>query len=178
MFRIALPEITVRKAALALTVGAIALCATVLGTAGPAAATGATLRIVSGSNRALYLDVSGGSTGDGAKIVQWSLSGDNQAFTLQPSGSYFEFVNKKSGKCITTDGVAGHQLYQWRCHGTPDQLWDTSLTPQSGYRYSIMNVGSGLYMDVAANSFTQGAAIDTWYWEGGDNQYFTAYAAV
>lgn len=97
MFRIALPETRVRKAALALTVAAIALCAT-LGTAGPAAATGATLRIVSGSNRALYLDVSGGSTGDGAKIIQWSLSGDNQAFTLQPSGSYFEFVNKNSGK--------------------------------------------------------------------------------
>jgi hypothetical protein len=170
-------RIALRKTTLALTAVTIAVCAAIVTTAGPAAATGSSLRIVSGSNRALYLDVSGGSTGDGAKIIQWSLSGDNQVFTLQPSGSYFEFVNRKSGKCVTTDGVVGHQLYQWRCHGTPDQLWDTSLTPLSGYRYSIMNVGSGLYMNVAGNSFTQGAAIDTSYWQGGDNQYFTAYAA-
>ena len=166
MFRIAF-----RKLAMTAAAGVAAFSGLLVATAGTAhAATGPSYRI-SPTGSFLYLDVQGGSTGDGARIVQWSLSGDNQVFTLQPSGSYFELVNRHSGKCVTTDGVAGHQLYQWTCHGTANQLWDTALNP-NGHAYPIQSVASGLYVDVAGGSRAQGAAIDTWYWNGGDNQYF------
>jgi hypothetical protein len=103
------------------------------------------------SNEFPYLDVSGGSIYNGAPIIQWSLSGDNQVFTLQPSGSHFELINRNSGKCVTTDGVAGDQLFQWDCSGSANQLWDTSLTP-NGYGYWIRSVFSGLFVDVAGAS--------------------------
>jgi hypothetical protein len=154
-----------------MTIAAGALAATGLLAPGAAQASGfGPYRIYPNSNSFVFLDVSGGSTGDGAKIIQWSLSGSNQGWTLKPSGNYVEIVNVKSGKCITTDGVAGHQVYQWACNGTTNQLWETSLTPNSAR--SIRSVASGLYMDVSGDSRSQGAAIDTWYPNGGNNQYF------
>lgn len=70
--------------------------------------------------------------------------------------------------------MAGHQLYQFTCVGASQQLWDTDLTP--GFSaYSIQSVYSNLYMDVNGGSSSRGAAIDTWYWNGGQNQYFGAY---
>ncbi len=167
-------RIPFRKLAMTAAASVAAFSGLLLATAGTAHASGPRYRIAPESNPFVYLDVQGGSTGDGAPIVQWSLSGDNQFFTLQPSGSHFELVNGHSGKCVTTDGVAGHQLYQWACHGTDNQLWDTALTP-NGYGYAIRSVYSGLYVDVAGGSGAQGAAIDTWYWNGGYNQYFIAF---
>ncbi|MFF5289766.1 RICIN domain-containing protein [Paractinoplanes globisporus] len=119
----------------------------------------------------------GGSQGDGAPIIQWTLSGDNQVWTMQPSGSHFELINRNSNKCITTDGVAGHQVYQWYCSGTDNQLWDTSLTAGNLTGYRIKSVASGLALDVAGSSGARGAAIDTWYWNATPNQYFLASAA-
>jgi hypothetical protein len=169
-------RISFRKVALTLTTSALALSGLLLATGGAAQAGGPHYRIAPASNSFLYLDVSGGSIYDGAPIIQWSLSGDNQVFTLQPSGGHFELVNRNSGKCVTTDGIAGHQLYQWTCSGTDDQLWDTSLTPNTSV-YWIRSVRSGLYVDVAGSSAAQGAAIDTGYWNGGSNPWFSALGA-
>ncbi|WP_155357738.1 RICIN domain-containing protein [Acrocarpospora macrocephala] len=41
----------------------------------------------------------------------------------------------------------------------------------------VQNVGSGLFMEVSGGSGAQGAAIDTWYWNGGHNQYFLGTTA-
>jgi len=164
---------SLRKLTLTAAAGAVALTAALLAAPGAAQANGPTYRIAPQSNEFLYFDVAGGSKGDGAKIILWSLSGDNQLFTLQPSGSHFELVNKNSGKCITTDGVAGDQLYQWVCKGADNQLWDTGLAPGT-YTYSIFSVSSGLAVDINGDRRTQGAAVDTWYWQGTDNQWFMA----
>jgi hypothetical protein len=156
-----------------MTIAAGALAATGLLAAAPGAAqasSGFTVRIAPDSNQFLFFDVSGGSTGDGAKIIQWSLSGSNQGWTFRPSSSYYQIVNVKSGKCMTTDGVAGHQLYQWSCTPGNRQLWDTNMAP--GQESRILSVYSGLAVDVSGGSASQGAAIDTWYWNGGWNQYF------
>jgi hypothetical protein len=169
-------KLSLRKLVFVLAAGAVAISSLLVG-ANAAQANGPSYRIAPYSNRFVYFDVSGGSTGDGAPIIQWSLSGDNQVFTLEPSGSHFQLVNRHSGKCITTDGVAGHQLYQWVCHGTSNQLWDTGLTPVNGYVYPIVSVLSGLYVDVEGGSIAQGAAIITWYPSGAANQYFLAYGA-
>jgi hypothetical protein len=168
--------ISAKKAATIVTAGALAM-AGLLATSGAAHASGFAVRLAPASNPFLFLDVNGGSTGDGAPIIQWSLSGDNQVWTFQPAGSAYQIVNRHSGKCITTDGVAGHQVYQWYCHGTDNQLWATSLTPGNLTGYTIRNIGSGLFMDVAGGSGAQGAAIDTWYRNGGPNQFFLGHAA-
>ncbi|GAA0433763.1 hypothetical protein Acor_08000 [Acrocarpospora corrugata] len=167
---------SVKKAAVVGALSAAGLLATLPSPA--QAASGFTVRVEPESNPFLFLDVNGGATGDGAQIIQWSLSGDNQIWTFQPSGSHYQIVNRRSGKCITSDGLPGTPLYQWRCKGTALQQWDTSLTPSTGLAYSIRNVGSGLFMEVSGDSGAQGTAIDTWYWNGGLNQYFlgtTAY---
>jgi hypothetical protein len=160
------------RKSIAVAATSAAALAGLLATPGAAHANGPQVRLSPLSNPFLFLDVQGGSHGDGAPIVQWPLSGDNQLFTMQPSGSHFELVNKASNKCVTSDGVAGHQVYQWYCHGTDNQLWDTSLVANNLISYPIRSVASGLYLDVAGNSGAQGAAIDTWYWNGGPNQYF------
>jgi hypothetical protein len=153
---------------------AAALTGLLLAAPGAAQASGPQYRLAPVSNPFLFLDVQGGSYGDGAPIIQWTLSGDNQYFTLQPSGSHVELVNKLTGKCITTDTIAGHQVYQWYCQGNSNQLWDTSLAGNNLIGYPIKSVASGLYLEVAGNSGARGAAIDTWYWNGGYNQFFVA----
>jgi len=169
-------RLSLRKLVLTATAAVAALTGALLVGPGAANAGGPHFRIAPSSNEFLYLDVAGGSFDNGAGIVQWSLSGDNQVFTLQPSGSHFELINRNSGKCMTTNGVAGAQLFQWDCSGAANQLWDTSLTP-NGYNYWIRSVYSGLYVDVSGGSITQGAAIDTWYWNNGSNQWFAALGA-
>jgi hypothetical protein len=159
---------------------AAAACAALLGAgAGPAsAASGQTVRFGPLSNPFLTVEVKGASYDNGAQVDQWSINGGlNQAWTLQPSGGYVEFVNRQTGKCLTSDGIAGDTLYQYSCLGAGSQLWSTGLTAGNLVSYSIRNVGSGLYMDVRGAAGWQGADIITWYWNGGNNQYFNAQGA-
>jgi hypothetical protein len=166
----------VKKAAAVATAGVLAT-AGFAATSGAAHASGFTVRLAPASNPFVFLDVNGGSTRNGASIIQWSLTGDNQVWTFRPSGTDYQIVNLHSGLCITTNGVAGAQLYQWQCTGSSNQLWSTSLTAGNLVGYTIKNVGSGLYMDVSGASGANGAAIDTWYKTGGSNQFFLAHAA-
>jgi hypothetical protein len=166
---------------IALTLVATALAFTGLATAGasPASATsGFTVRLAPWSNTFLFVDVSGASTQPGAAIIQWPFNGgSNQVWTLRPAGANYEIVNRGSGQCLTTDGVAGHGLYQWPCYGWAGQQWETALTPSNGYVYPIRNPASNLYMDVEGASSSQGARIVGWYWNGGNNQYFAGRTA-
>jgi hypothetical protein len=174
--------ISIKKAAVVAAAGILSGFGLLATTGTAHADSGFTVRIAPVSNPFVFLDVYQGSKGDGAKVIQWSLSGDNQVWTFRPSGSHYQIVNRNSGKCLTSDGVAGHQVYQWVCHTNDDsihrlQQWDTSLTPSNGLGVPIKNAASGLYMDVAGGSGAQGAPIITYYWTGGTNQYFTGVTA-
>jgi len=128
------------------------------------------------SDGTLVLDVSGGSTANGAPVIQWygSYAG-NQRWNLADDGHGNQtIVNQKSGKCLTTDGVAGHQLYQWTCNGSPLQVWSGNLT-DSFHFYKLTNPSSGLSMDVNGGSRWAGAAIIAWYPNNASNQKFTYY---
>lgn len=159
----------------------LAIAAAVAATAGlnalspaPAsAASGMTIRFAPTSNPFLFVEVSGSSTQPGANIIQWPFNGgQNQVWTFRPAGTDYEIVNKWSGQCITTDGLAGHWLWQAPCNGTDGQKWATSLSPGNLISYLIRNPASNLYLEVQGASGTQGAHIDVWYWNGGYNQYF------
>lgn len=164
--------------------GAVALAAAtaaaLLGvTAGAAnAASAMTVRLAPASNLLLTVEVYGASYDNGAAIDQWTVNGgSNQIWNFVPVGTAYEIVNARSGKCITTDNVAGDTLYQFTCIGATTQLWYTGLVPGNGYAYAIQSASSGLYMEVNGNSGWAGANIDTWYWNGGNNQYFAGTAA-
>jgi Ricin-type beta-trefoil lectin domain-like len=169
---------TIKKIALALAATATASVGLAMVNPTPAAASGITVRLAPASNPFVYVDVSGASTQAGAAIIQWPYNGgQNQVWTLRPAGTNYEIVNKGSGQCITTDGVAGHWLYQSGCNGSAGQQWSTSLTPGNLVTYTIGNPASGLYMDVEGASGSQGAHLDGWYRNGGWNQLFLAHAA-
>jgi hypothetical protein len=148
--------------------------------ASPAAAAGSFSTHVSPTNTfALLLDVSGGSTSAGAPVIDWWADGGaNQNWTFEPVGgnNTYEIINQNSSQCLTTDGVAGDQVFQLPCSGGATQLWNTQINPSNGAfaGSSIKSVYSGLYLDVNSDSPWPGASIDTWYWNGGSNQYFAA----
>jgi hypothetical protein len=148
----------------------------------PAAANADSVQTVSiataSSYNALVLDVVNGSTANGAKVVQWyGHGGGNQRWNLVDQGNGTQtIVNQNSGKCLTTDGVAGHQLYQFTCVGSPLQIWKGNLgsvfNPDA---HILINASSSLAMDVSGASATAGAPIITWYYNGNNNQYFSCY---
>jgi len=146
--------------------------------AGPASAsTSFAIHISPNNTFGLLLDVSGGSTQPGAPVIDyWANGGANQAWTFYPVGgnNIYEILNNNSGMCLTSDGIAGDQVNQMPCEGSQLQLWRTYLTPSSTSAYPIQNVYSGLYLDVSGNSPWPGAAIDTWPYNGGANQFFVA----
>jgi hypothetical protein len=164
-------------AAIALSVAA---AATILGASAGAAnaASAMTVRLTPTSNLLLNVEVYGASYDDGAPIDQWTVNaGANQIWTFQPYGGGYEIVNAQSGKCITTDSTPGDTVYQWTCEGGTAQIWYTGLQPGNGYSYPIRSAASGLYLDVNGDSPWAGANIDTWYWNGGLNQYFAGTSA-
>ena len=87
-------------------------------------------------------------------------------------------MNENSGQCLTSDGIPGDQVYQEPCIYNLYQIWDTTL-PTQYENYSlasydtIRNDASGLYLDVNGDSPWPGAWIDTWYYNGNPNQYFS-----
>jgi hypothetical protein len=165
MFRISL-----KKASAVTAIGVLSAIGLLAGTSGAAEASNS-VTIAPLPNPFVFMDVVGASTGDGARVIVWLQSGDNQRWSFRPAGSSYEIVNQHSGKCLTTDGVAGHQLYQWRCKGDPGQFWDTEL-PTHGGAWPIRNPASGLQVDLNGHDTTAGTPVIGWPWNGGSNQYW------
>jgi len=123
----------------------------------------------------LVLDVQGASTQAGAHVIAWTRNnGANQRWnvTARPDGSHL-IINFNSGQCLTSDGVAGHTLYQSPCTSAAGQLWRGDLTPGTS-AHTIANATTGLRVDVFGGSTAAGAAIDAWSANGNGNQAFLA----
>lgn len=128
----------------------------------------------------LQLDVRGASQSPGAPVIDWWTNwGANQGWDWQlvdPIDGIYIIQNQNSGQCLTTDGIAGDQVYQEPCNYSEYQEWYTNLPTDYDYSVAssdpIKNVASGLYLDVNGDSPWPGASIDTWYYNGNSNQYF------
>lgn len=170
------PRLATRVSAVLAGLAAPALLGALL--AGPASASSAfTTHVTPNNTFGLLLDVSGASAYPGAPVIdRYANGGGNQNWYSAPAGgnSTYEIINVHSNMCLTTDGRAGDQVYQEPCYGSQNQQWQTSLNPGSVYAYTIKSVYSGLYLDVNGDSPWPGASIDTWYYNGGANQYFGA----
>jgi O-glycosyl hydrolase len=117
------------------------------------------------------LAVNGGSTTNGATIVQWTDDGSaGQQWRLVPSGGFAVLVNVGSGKALDDPGfstAAGTQLVQWTSNGGANQQWALSFT--GGY-FTLTNGYSQLLADVTGGSTVDGAAVIQWPANGGTNQ--------
>lgn len=130
----------------------------------------------------LVMDVSGGSTGSGAKVIQWTNHGGaNQRWTLVPaSGNAYTVKNVNSGLCLEAPGGSttnGAQLDQGTCTVAASQQWAFdavgSYTSSGDASYLLVNLGDDLAADDFGNSTSAGAIVDQWPGNGGDNQTWT-----
>jgi len=138
------------------------------------------LSLIAGSTYALKAkhsgkaaDVTGGSTADRAKIIQWTYwGGNNQKWVFEDAGNgFYKFKNVNSGKYMdisdasTTDGA---NVIQWTSNSGQNQQF--LLIPQGGNYYSIMARHSGKCIDVNGASTADGAVLVQWPYSGADDQ--------
>ena len=118
------------------------------------------------------LDVTGGGTADGVKIVQWTWTGGtNQQWQRlsDPDGSV-RLVNRNSGRLLDSPAGAGQgtQLDQAQDTGSDNQWWKLADTGDGYYR--LVNVRTGLCADVDGGSAGDGARVIAWAVNTGTNQ--------
>jgi hypothetical protein len=110
------------------------------------------------------LDVSGASTADGGKIIQYtSSSAANQQWRFLPNADgSFRLAARHSGKVLDSPGgsAQGTQLVQWQDTGGDDQRW--KLVDAGGAYYRLVNVGNGWCADVADGSTADNARVIQW----------------
>lgn len=126
-------------------------------------------------NSGMVLDITGGSTSNGALAIQWPVAGGfNQQWQLvaQSDGSY-KLVNRNSSEVLdnpNSSTTAGTQLDQWADTTSSNQWWKlVDAGTGSGYYY-VVNDRNGLYMNVSQASTTAGAAVIQWNAGSSTNQ--------
>jgi hypothetical protein len=122
------------------------------------------------SNKCMSVE-GGGSTTNGANIIQWSCNDGGEQLWYWSGG---QLKNGKSGKCLSVSGggstANGAELIQWTCNGGAEQSWYTS----NGY---LVNAKSGKVASVSdGGSTVNGAKVIQWSANGGAEQgwYFDA----
>ncbi|BAV07471.1 Ricin-type beta-trefoil lectin domain-like [Filimonas lacunae] len=127
------------------------------------------------------LDVSGQSTANGAKVLQWSGNGGtNQRWTLtQLTGGYYSIVGVQSSKALEiasalTTNNANTDIWTYSS-GTHQQWQFTSLG--NGY-YRIINRNSGKDLTVAGQSVNDGDSIQQYDYLGVESQQWALLQAT
>ncbi|MBA2394871.1 MAG: RICIN domain-containing protein [Ktedonobacteraceae bacterium] len=111
-------------------------------------------------NSGKVLDVSGGSTANGAGVIQYmSHSSTNQQWSIVAASGYYKLVNVKSGKDLDVSNSStanGGAIDQWTATGGANQQWN--LVPVGNY-YELVNRNSGDLLTVNGDSMTNGASV-------------------
>ncbi|MCE6998717.1 ThuA domain-containing protein [Saccharothrix sp. S26] len=109
------------------------------------------------------VDVSGGSTADGARIQLWSCNGGaNQRWTVNGT------TLRAFDKCLDASGTAnGAAVRLWTCNGGGGQNWT------AGANGSLVNTQSGKCLDANGGSSADGTQLIIWTCHGGTNQRWT-----
>ncbi len=126
----------------------------------------------------LCLDVEGGSTANGARVIQWPCHyGSNQLWAMYKVGwGPYYITNLKSGRCLDIEygsASAGAKMIQWDCHHLDNQLW--TLTDFSG-NTDFFRIRSernrNNCLDVPGDSGQWGLQIQVWTCNGTAAQFF------
>jgi endoglucanase len=132
---------------------------------------GSTYRIIN-RNSGKVLTPAGGSTADGANIVQVTNSNTNAqkwVFTSLGNG-FWSIRNLNSSKYMDINGAStanGAYNIQWPSNGGTNQQWQIIAT--DGYYY-IINRNSGKLLDINGASTADNAQDIQWPANGGNNQ--------
>lgn len=131
------------------------------------------------SSAGMMLDVTGGSTSEGAYLQFYESNGtDAQGFVTerQPSGKY-ALKNVKSGLYVSADADArtvgnDTRVVQRPWTGEASQLWDVRpLSGGAGGEFAITTALDGtLALDVQNASMRNGARIQLYHFNGGASQ--------
>lgn len=121
--------------------------------------------------------VSGASTANGARIVQWIDNGDyDQQWRLVDAGSgYWNLINRNSGLGLDNGGTStdGVQMQQWAVTGLGNSNQQWQITAASSGYYRIVNRTSGKSLDLRDGSLAEDAAIQQFgTFSGEPNQEF------
>ncbi len=129
-------------------------------------------------NSGEVLDISGASTANGGKAIQWPYSGGtNQQWQEVAVNGGYKLVNRNSGLLLEDPGASkttGTQLDQWSDANGSNQWWNL-VSAGNGYYY-LVNQSSGLYADVSGASTANGATVIEWSSNGGTNQQWQLVA--
>lgn len=126
------------------------------------------------------LDVSGGSTAEGANVLQWTYGGgNNQRWTFTHLGNNtYRITGVQSGKALevaSTSTANGTNVDIRTYTGANNQRWIISATSGGFYRLSPAS-STGSALDVAGVSSANGANVHQWAWTGGNNQQWAIQA--
>lgn len=119
-----------------------------------------TFRIASAVDSGLGVDVSGGSSDDGSKLILWDYhGGDNQHFSYNTTSKH---ILTSAGLAVTADNGG---IVQKRPSGSnPDQRWEYDENTNE-----IKLEGSNTCLD-ASNSIRSGTDMLAYECNSGDNQ--------
>jgi len=108
------------------------------------------------------LDISGGSTANGATAIQYSNHhGTNQQWSIAADAAgYYKLVNVNSGKDLEVSNSStanGGTVDQWASTGAANQEWN--VVPIGGGYYELVNRNSGDLLSVNGGSTANGASV-------------------
>jgi hypothetical protein len=134
--------------------------------------TGATYKLTA-KHSGKCADVNGGSTSDGAQVIQYTYSGaNNQKWVMEDAGNgFYKFKSVNSGKYLDINGASaadGANAIQYTSNTGLNQQF--LLIPQTGGYYSVMARHSGKCIDVAGGSTSNGANVIQSSYSGSDSQ--------
>jgi arabinan endo-1,5-alpha-L-arabinosidase len=122
-------------------------------------------------NSGMCLAVPGGSSTDGAKLIQFRCSGGGQDWTSTSSG-WSTITNGDNRKCLAIPGgstTQGVQAIQWTCNGGQEQVWNADGVTIDTFA-TIVNYKSRMCLAVSGASKAEGAAVIQWPCNAGAEQ--------
>ncbi|MFI0449169.1 RICIN domain-containing protein [Actinomadura sp. 6N118] len=157
---------------------AVALAIGMLVAVNPAPAEAATVDtnawyVLVNRNSGKALDVSGTSTGDGARLSQWTRhDGANQQWQFVDSGGgFYRLKARHSGKVLDVAGAStadGAAIQQWADHNGANQQF--RLADSDAGHVRLINSSSGKAVEVQGASTADGANVVQYADWGGANQ--------
>ncbi len=129
------------------------------------------------------IDVSAGSTSDGATVQLWSNNDScAQKWIAEKSGNNYTFKNSCSGKALDiSDGATGTnnaKVQIWSSNNTNAQKWTlsspNSSQPVANGTYSLNSaLGNGTRLDIYGGIAANGTNVQLWSRNGTNSQKFT-----
>ena len=134
---------------------------------------------IASKNSGLVMDVFGGSSTEGADVIQWpSHGGANQQWTLEHLGRGWYKISSVLNPSFVLDVYGGNsdlgnRVIQWSWHGGTNQQW--SLIENGDGTVSLMSRlsrenGTGYLLDVYGGGLEPGVNVIQWTAHYGDNQ--------